>query len=733
MTERDIIRRLENSPVPPPPEDLAARIINDIPEEIELHPDLAGEERKFRPFHRRPGWLAAAAAVTVALGGAVTWELQRQRPTDISLAAPQTVFDEREAIEIPATQSVTDTQVSATPAVSGKEEVKKVLGTAAADERTTSAEMATHLEGASGIAVDQESPARKSRQLPSPEPAPAESLGATADPAPAPSNLREERGRIRAYDSAPDRADLSGVDKGLNEHEGHTQDTFLMKQVSGAPAGGVRGSAESKKSKDLGVFVSSSTGDMAEPNDQAYGDVFFEHTGVNPFIDTEDDHLSTFGLDVDTGSYTVVRRYLRDGNLPPQAAIRVEEFVNFFDYGDPAPRRDDFRLTLEGAPSAFAQGDRIHTLRMAVKAREVDAEDRPPAVLVFCVDVSGSMERENRLALVKKALFELLENLRNDDHVGLVVYGSRGQVLLKPTTNREIIIRAINRLQPGGSTNAEEGLSLAYGLLSDGDRDGRLRRVILCSDGVANVGRTGPDSILERIRLEAQDGIELTTVGFGMGNYNDVLMERLADTGNGRYAYVDNLQEAHRIFVEELTGTLFTLGHDAKAQVEFNPEVVSRWRLVGYENRDIADNLFRDPTVDAGEIGAGHNVTALYEVKLQPRASRHAFVATLRYRYRPMNQTRPVEMEKTLRVSDLEKSWEKATPSLRLASLVAEFGEILKGAYWARDGDLEEVLRRLQGLQVEFEDDSRVAELTALVARAADLQGEEAKTDRGRR
>jgi Ca-activated chloride channel family protein len=356
-----------------------------------------------------------------------------------------------------------------------------------------------------------------------------------------------------------------------------------------------------------------STGGTTEPNDQPYGDVFYREYGVNPFIDTEDDNLSTFGLDVDTGSYTVARRYLRDGHLPPREAIRVEEFVNSFDYGDRPPRRGDFRLAAEGAPAPFAAGERYYLLRFAVSARQVAAKDRPPAVLTFVVDTSGSMNRENRLGLVKSALYELLDHLRSDDRVGLVVYGSRGEVLLEPTTDHEAIRSAIGRLHGGGSTNAEEGLLLAYELADEyRDRDG-INRIILCSDGVANVGRTGPESILERIEHFTEEGIELTTVGFGMGNYNDVLMEQLADTGDGRYAYVDALPEARRILVEELTGTLMTIGSEAKAQVEFNPGVVSRYRLLGYENRDIADERFRDPTVDAGEIGSGHTVAALYD------------------------------------------------------------------------------------------------------------------------
>jgi Ca-activated chloride channel family protein len=346
-------------------------------------------------------------------------------------------------------------------------------------------------------------------------------------------------------------------------------------------------------------------------------------------------------------------------------------------------------------------------------------------VLTFVVDTSGSMNRENRLGLVKKALYELLAHLRSDDLVGLVVYGSRGQVLLEPTADHEAIRSAIDRLHGAGSTNAEEGLVLAYELAHEHlDRDG-INRVILCSDGVANVGRTGPESILERISRYADAGIELTAVGFGMGNYNDVLMEQLADTGDGRYAYVDALGEARRIFVEELTGTLMTIGSEAKAQVEFNPDVVSRYRLLGYENRDIADDRFRDPTVDAGEIGAGHTVTALYEIKLHKgRDSGRSTLATLRMRYRPAGSDEPVELEESIRVRDLDQTWSSASPSLRLASLVAEFAEILKGSYWAKDGDLRDLLRRAQQLSPEFVGDIRVADFVSLVAAAAEIEGD---------
>lgn len=473
-----------------------------------------------------------------------------------------------------------------------------------------------------------------------------------------------------------------------------------------------------------GASAAPSTGGTAEPNDGAYGDVFFEGYGTNPFIDTEDDRLSTFGLDVDTASYTVVRRYLSDGHLPPSDAVRVEELVNYFDYGDAPPQEADFALHAEGAPSPFADGDRYYLLRLNLRGREVAAEDRPPAVLTFVVDVSGSMNQQNRLGLVQQALGLLVDELRADDRIALVTYGSQARVVLPPTGDRHAVRRALMDLRPGGSTNAEDGLRLAYELAARHRQKGAIHRIILCSDGVANVGRTGPESILEQVQNEASKGIELTTVGFGMGNYNDVLMEQLANRGNGRYAYVDTLDEAHRIFVEDLTGTLMTLAAEARTQVEFNEEVVARYRLLGYENRDIADDRFRDDTVDAGEIGAGHRVTALYEIKLHrdlPRLRAGGLkIATLRLRYGSVAQGEMVEQTRIVTGADFVRKWEKASSAFRLTTLVAEFSEILRGSYWAREGDLEEVFRQAQSISGEYPGDRDVAEFVSLVGRAAD-------------
>ncbi|MGD9100183.1 MAG: von Willebrand factor type A domain-containing protein, partial [Anaerolineae bacterium] len=375
------------------------------------------------------------------------------------------------------------------------------------------------------------------------------------------------------------------------------------------------------------VVPTYSSGGTAIVNDEPYDLTFYENYGVNPFLDTEDEPLSTFAIDVDTASYAMARRYLRDGYLPHKDSVRVEEFINYFrqDYAPPGDPQAAFAIHLEGAPSPFG-GERHYLLRIGLQSYRIPDEQRQDAALVFVIDVSGSMNAENRLELVKRALRLLAQELRPTDTVGLVVYGSQGRVILEPTpvNQGETILAAIERLQPSGSTNAEEGLVLGYRMAAQHYKPGAINRVILCSDGVANVGNTGPDSILKQIRDHAAQGITLSTVGFGMGNYNDVLMEQLADDGNGNYAYVDTLTEARRVFVHNLTSMLQVIAQDTKVQVQFDPQVVSRYRLLGYENRDIANEDFRDDEVDAGEVGVGHSVTALYELKFHPDAQGQA-------------------------------------------------------------------------------------------------------------
>ena len=453
------------------------------------------------------------------------------------------------------------------------------------------------------------------------------------------------------------------------------------------------------------------------PNGAAYDDVFFKEYGTNPFIDTEDDHLSTFGMDVDTASYSVTRRYLRDGYLPPTEAVRVEEFVNAFDYNYTPPSQDAFAVHIEGAPSRFSEGKRLQLLRIGIQGRVVPDENRKDATLTFVIDVSGSMAMENRLGLVKRALTLLVEQLRPGDEVAIVVYGSKARTVLQHTgiEGREEILEAIHSLEPGGSTNAEEGLRLGYKHALQNARVGNINRVILCSDGVANVGETGPNAILRKIRSHVEEGITLTTVGFGMGNYNDVLMEQLANKGNGSYAYVDTLSEAKRIFVENLTRTLQVIAKDAKVQVEFNPEVVSRFRLLGYENRRLDHEDFRDDDADGGEIGSDHSVTALYEIKLHEGTTGQ--LATVFIRHEDPDTHRVSEINEEIFTTELKGTFEAASPEFQLAAAVAEFAEILRESFWAQEGSLIAVQQSIENIQPQIADE-RVNELRQLVRQA---------------
>ena len=457
------------------------------------------------------------------------------------------------------------------------------------------------------------------------------------------------------------------------------------------------------------------------PNGAAFDDVFFKDYGTNPFIDTEDDHFSTFGMDVDTASYSVTRRYLRDGLLPPPEAVRVEEFANAFDYDYEAPLHDAFAVHIEGAPSKFGEGKRLQLLRIGIQGRVVPTENRKDAILTFVIDVSGSMAMESRLGLVKRSLRLLVGQLRPGDEVGIVIYGSRAKVLLPHTgvEERARILRAIDSLAPEGATNAEEGLRIGYDLALENARFGSINRVILCSDGVANVGETGHDAILREIRAHVEEGITLTTIGFGMGNFNDILMEQLANKGNGSYAYVDTLYEAKRIFVENLTGTLQVIARDAKVQVDFNPRVVSRFRLLGYENRRLDHDDFRDDGADGGEIGSGHSVTALYEIKLHERAVGQ--LATVFIRHEDPDTRQVTEISEDIFAVELENAFEDASPEFQLAAAVAEFAEILRDSFWAQEGSLETVHQVIEDALPRIRDE-RSDELLHLVNGAARLK-----------
>jgi Ca-activated chloride channel family protein len=463
-------------------------------------------------------------------------------------------------------------------------------------------------------------------------------------------------------------------------------------------------------------------GGTTPPNGEDVDGMFFKNYGVNPFVDTEDDHLSTFATDVDTGSYTIVRGYLQDGHLPPEKAVRVEEFVNYFKYNYPAPQEDVFEVYAEAAPWKFGTGRKnSYLLRLGLKAKRVSEENRKPAILTFVIDVSGSMRRENRLGLVKKCLRMLIERLRPEDKIGIAVYGSRGRKVMehKGLDEKDEILAVIESLHASGSTFAEEGIRIGYEMAESGYKKRFINRVILCSDGVANVGQTGADDILEVIKKKAEKGITLSAIGFGVGNYNDVLLERLGDKGNGHYVYIDTIAEARRIFEDNLTGTLQVVGRDVKVQVDFNPKVVRSYRLIGYENRDVPDEKFRDDKYDGGEVGAGHSVTALYELKLWP--DKNGTVATTYVRYKHADTSAVTEFKSPMSVRDFDESFDDSSSEFKLAATVAEFAEILRKSYWAKGATLERVLERAQQLSREFKGDADVIELVDLISKAKRL------------
>lgn len=453
-------------------------------------------------------------------------------------------------------------------------------------------------------------------------------------------------------------------------------------------------------------------------------DMYFQDYGVRGFVNAAKDNLSTFAVDVDTGSYTLARNYVQDGYVPPADAVRTEEFINYFDYGYPNPARNQsFGIYVDGAPSPFIERNH-HMVRVGIQGYSVPADERPDAQLTFVIDVSGSMDQENRLGLAKRALYLLVDELRPTDQVAIVVYGNSARLVLPmtPAEEKPLILGAINRLTPEGATNAAAGIDLAYRVAAEELNSTMINRVVLLSDGVANVGETGPDGILRLIKDQAAAGITLTTVGMGMGNYNDVLMEQLANDGDGFYAYVDTLEQAQRVFVDQLTGTLLTIAKDAKIQVEFNAAVVKQYRLAGYENRKVKDEAFRDDAVDAGEIGAGHSVTALYEVELTDTAPADAIIATAHLRWEEPATGEVIEMQQPFTVGELAADFAETTPGFQLANAVAEYAEVLRQTEYGADtslSDLYDEVDRIATLIAHSDNDhgvhSDVKELAQLI------------------
>ncbi|PCH83025.1 MAG: hypothetical protein COB96_01240 [Planctomycetota bacterium] len=456
-------------------------------------------------------------------------------------------------------------------------------------------------------------------------------------------------------------------------------------------------------------------------------DMFFRYYGDNPAVRAREDALSTFAADVDTASWALARNYLVNNNVPEKAAIRTEEFLNWFDFEMSAPADQDFAVYLNSAPSRYAhrQGEGEYLpqlLNIGIKARAIAAGNRKPLNLVFVVDRSGSMRKGVRMELVKRSLELLIDQLRDDDTVGIVSFESHARLELEPTRGSERwrIREAVRSIEIGGSTNAEAGLLMGYELAESAWREGAVNRVVFCSDGVANTGETDQQRILEKVRFYAERKIDLTTIGVGMGNHNDVFLERLADHGDGSCHYIDDYEEAKHILVERFIGTMQTIARDVKIQVEFNPEVVSRWRQIGYENRALADQDFRNDAVDAGEIGSGHAVSALYEFDLKTSGDL-PWVVKVRLRWFADGSDQASEQEWELSAADLQTDWSETSFDYKVAAVTTQFAEFLRRSYWARGDSFRQLLDDARSLVAERPENSQVRELHGMIKRTQTL------------
>ena len=414
----------------------------------------------------------------------------------------------------------------------------------------------------------------------------------------------------------------------------------------------------------------------------------------NEFIDADDEDTSTFAVDVSTASYTLMRRDLEAGRLPDPAGVRLEEYINFFQYDYPEPDDEPFSLNLEAAPSHFGSSDDTerHMLRLGMQGQPVSLEEMKPTNLVFLVDVSGSMSPDNRLPLAKQSLQILLEHLRDTDTVGIQTYASGSETVLEPTKvqNYQEIEGAIDTLEASGSTYGEGGIIDAYDMAEDAFVEGGNNRVVILTDGDFNVGKTG-DDLVDLVKDYRDREISLTSVGFGHGNYNDATMERLARQGNGNYFYVDTHEEAHRIFGTELPSTVEIIAHDVRNQVEFDSDVVDRHRLVGYEKRLLDNDEFDDEDANGGEIGAGHTVTAFYELELHDDIADDDQIAEWRINHKERYGDELNLQTRQLIVDDLVEEFVDASDGFRFATAVTQFAGILGESQYVDEADFDDV------------------------------------------
>ena len=473
---------------------------------------------------------------------------------------------------------------------------------------------------------------------------------------------------------------------------------------------------------------------LTPENTEKYG-----HIEENPIKLAIEHPVSTFSIDVDTGSYSNVRRFLNQGSLPPHDAVRAEELINYFPYAYAAPSTGARPFAVHTEMASTPWNHDTSLLRVGIKGREIARHALPPANLVFLIDVSGSMNEPSKLPLLKSAFELLAEELRPQDKISIVVYAGASGVVLQPTTGdrKDRILASLQQLSAGGSTHGAAGIELAYRVAQQNFQPGGINRVLLATDGDFNVGVTNFEALKNLIEQKRRSGVSLSTLGFGTGNYNDQLMEQLADAGNGNYSYIDTLNEARKALVDEFTSTMAIIARDVKIQIEFNPALVAEYRLIGYENRMLKREDFSNDKIDAGEIGAGHSVTALYEFRLhgqgkslidslryQPAAQvspRSGELALLRLRHKTPDGENSELMEVPIAQKAIQ-SLSSASTEFRFAVAVAAFGQELKGGKYLGNFGYREIRQLAQGARAEDRFGYR-AEFLELVTKAEHLTG----------
>jgi len=512
----------------------------------------------------------------------------------------------------------------------------------------------------------------------------------------------------------------------------------------------IRAEPENHKIPDKAVLLKNVSASYMSP-----GGVAYDHTGwynnnfntegystvhENGYKSVRNNPLSTFSIDVDRASYSNIRRFINQGQKPPVDAVRIEEMINYFNYDYPAPNNDHpFSVYTEIAECPW--NDSHYLMHIGLKGKSIDSDKLPPSNLVFLLDVSGSMNSPNKLPLLKSAFRLLVKELREEDRVSIVVYAGAAGVVLEPTNGnrKEALLQAIDRLNAGGSTAGGQGLMLAYKLASGNFIKGGNNRIILATDGDFNVGVSSNAEMERLVEKKRDEGVYITVLGFGMGNYKDDKMEIIADKGNGNYAYIDNIQEARKVLVSEFGGTLYTIAKDVKFQIEFNPVMIKSYRLIGYENRLLNDEDFNDDLKDAGDMGSGHSVTAIYELvpagsreegpsidPLKYQADREVFkdgaskeFLTIKLRYKKPDGDKSILMEIPFKSEVIP--FKKSSANLRFSAAVASFGMLLRDSEHKGTSSLENVIEMALTAKGDDEEGYR-GEFIRLVKTVRDME-----------